>query len=77
MAKFKPTWYPVDSSNISDVCYDPKSKTLYIKFLSGKAYSYAGVSQSTFDQLNAAPSIGAFFSKEIKPNYKYKEYIGS
>lgn len=65
-----PTWYPVISSNIEAVGYNADKKILYVKFLSGKSYTYQKVSKDLYNNLLEAESVGSFFAKEIKPNYK-------
>lgn len=60
---------PVTSSSISAIGYDPESRTLHVEFQSGRAYHYKGVSPEEHDALMNAKSIGAHFSKFIRPVY--------
>jgi hypothetical protein len=61
------------STVIRDFSYDPETSELWITFVSGRRYVYAGVPQDTFDAFKAAPSRGAFFNHEIRDNYLYCE----
>lgn len=60
---------PVDSSAIASVGYDPESRKLHVEFHSGKVHEYTDVEPETHASLLAAPSIGAHFSKHIRPHY--------
>jgi hypothetical protein len=51
----------VTSSAITEVVHDPATATLAIRFASGEAYAYRGVSAEVYAGLLAAPSNGAFF----------------
>ena len=61
---------PVASSDLASVGYE--NRTLYIAFNSGGVYAYAGVSESVYRQLLAAPSKGKFFHAYIKGVYPYQ-----
>ena len=61
----------VESSNIDGVGYDKDNLTLVVKFKSGKAYSYIGVSPTIYKRLITAKSIGSEFVKTIKGNLGY------
>lgn len=61
---------PVKSSNVDGYHYDAASKTLHIKFKTGKTYQYAGVAQSDVDELLKAPSFGSHMAKHIIPKFK-------
>lgn len=56
------------SSNIAEIGYLEKSKTLQIKFHSGGIYSYNPVSKVVFNELMEAPSKGSYFNKNIQNN---------
>lgn len=62
----------VESSNIASVGYEDKDKTLYVRFKSGKIYSYDQVERALFEKLLKADSKGKFFNKEIKWEYPYQ-----
>jgi hypothetical protein len=64
---------PVSSSQIKEIGYDEPSKTLYVRFKSkNKVYSYAPVSEGTYNELMASKSIGKFFYAEIRLKVKAK-----
>lgn len=55
----------VDSSMISAVGYDPKTRTMEVLFNSGKTYGYTDVSPEEFDGLMAADSKGSYMRAYI------------
>jgi KTSC domain len=60
----------VDSSNLAKAGYDAETKTLRIEFRgSGQVWDYEDVSEKTFENLLAAPSIGKFFNQSVKDTY--------
>ncbi len=58
---------PVASSNVRSAGHD--GDTLEIEFTSGGIYRYAGVSRADYEALLAAPSIGSYVAKHIKPHF--------
>lgn len=67
----EPRMEPVDSSNIEAIGYDPGSRSLYIRFLSGTSYVYSEVDEWVHQELMQADSKGSYFNRQIKPNYTY------
>ncbi len=65
---------PVTSSNIDAVGYDEDSSTLHVRFHSGHTYSYSNVDPEEHRALIEAPSIGAHFSKHIRPHYTGRKH---
>ena len=61
---------PVESSAISSVGYDPRSKTLEVEFQSGSVYDYHGVPREVYESFLAASSKGRFFSRRIRNLYE-------
>lgn len=61
---------PVNSSSISHIGYDPKSKQLTVRFHNGSDYTYSGVSAEEHQALLNANSIGKHFSANIRTKYK-------
>ena len=61
----------VSSSNIEALGYEEETQTLRVWFLTGSAYDYANVSNIEFDALLCAPSIGAYYNRNIKNSYSY------
>lgn len=60
--------FEVDSSCISHVGYDPEFQTLYLTYKpSGMSYVYFDFSESDFDSLMNAPSLGQHVNRVIKP----------
>jgi hypothetical protein len=47
------TMYPVVSTNVLAIGYDPQIRTLRVRFRSGGAYDYYGVSPELFEQMLA------------------------
>lgn len=66
-------WTEVESSQISEVGYDPETETLGIRFKpQGKypasEYHYANVGLLLYAELLSAKSVGKFFGEHIKKN---------
>lgn len=64
---------PVQSSAVSAVGYDPATNELEIEYAHGDVYRYSLVPPSVHRALLAAPSIGSFVNREIKPHYPGRE----
>lgn len=60
------------SSNLDWIDYDPSTKTLKVKFLSGAEYHYENVTQPAYDAFRDAKSHGSHLAKYIKNAYKHK-----
>ncbi len=60
---------PVTSSSINAIGYDPETQALHVEFSSGQRYEYPGITPETHQTLLNAPSVGAHFSKHIRPNH--------
>lgn len=56
----------VESSMIKSLGYDAETKTLAVEFQNGDVWHYTNVSQSEYDSLKSAQSIGAYFGKNFK-----------
>lgn len=66
--------YPVDSTSIEAIGYDPGSRELHVRFLqSGRTYAYFDVDETVYEEFRQAPSIGQFFNANIKGVYDYGE----
>jgi hypothetical protein len=65
-------WYPVSSSNISEVGYDSQTETVLIRFLNNTVYAYKGVNESVFEELKTVPSIGSYLNRNFKNVYPYE-----
>jgi hypothetical protein len=60
------------SSSIMGGTYDDQTGDLTIEFVSGRAYTYHSVPDSTVRALEGAPSAGRFW-KTIQDRYSYEE----
>ena len=63
--------YRPASSNIEQVDFDDATDTLTITFTGGDEYDYMNVPVSLYRQMQAAPSAGQFFHRQIKGRYQY------
>lgn len=68
-----PEMHAVSSSNIAAVGYDADSQSVYVEFLNGSTYKYNGVSESEFDNLRTASSVGSYFNRNYKNVYPYEK----
>jgi hypothetical protein len=64
-------WIPIDSSAIRAIAYKPKKRRLYVRFVSGTDYVYAGVKPKVVVKFLFADSKGCFFHKHILDRYPY------
>jgi len=62
----------VNSSAIISMSYKFEEKTLLVKFIGGRKYVFNNVSTEIFFGLKHSESIGKFFNKMIKGNYKFE-----
>ena len=58
------------SSNIAEVGYDLDAMTLEVKFVKGGIYRYWPITQSGYENLMNAESMGSYFAKHIRSNPK-------
>lgn len=58
-----------DSSQISNVSYDPSSKTMQIRFKNNTMYMYTNVAPSIFGALISADSVGSYFARYVRHKY--------
>lgn len=65
-------WYPVSSSNVSQVGYNQTTAQLGVRFLNGGEYVYEGVPYDTFEALRVATSVGKYLNVAVKPRYPYE-----
>lgn len=67
---------PVKSSVIAGVGFEKvgeKTGNMTIEFMSGKKYNFENIPCDLHEQMMAAPSIGSFFSRNIKGRVFQKE----
>ncbi|MFD9126658.1 KTSC domain-containing protein [Kitasatospora sp. NPDC059571] len=63
---------PVDSTCLRSVGHDAGRRVLEVEFVGGTVYHYFGVPGAVVARLLAAPSLGRYFNREIKPRYRYR-----
>jgi hypothetical protein len=62
-----------ESSSIAGFDYDRSARTLDIEFKDSQTtYRYFDVPADVFDDMQAAPSKGRFFSESIRGLYRYE-----
>ncbi len=54
------------SSNVAGATYDPATHNLTVKFNSGGAYRYQGVTPKTWSEFQSAPSKGGFVASRLR-----------
>jgi hypothetical protein len=59
------------STVIRRIDYDPPSRTLFVRFVSGALYAYRDVPSAVYEAFRTAGSKGAFFSSHIRDRYRY------
>lgn len=62
----------VDSEAMTDIDYDPDTRTLRIRFADGDWYSYSGVPAAVHRAFLDADSHGRFFQTHIRDQYRYR-----
>ena len=67
---------PVSSSNIAEIGFDDDKQILAVVFKSGAIYHYAGVSADLALDFLHAPSIGRFYSTQIKGKFTGQKMTG-
>ena len=61
------------STVVQSMHYDPDTRTLRIRYVSGLVYDYKGVPPDVFDAMKAAGSKGRFLNRFIKGNYAFEK----
>ena len=59
------------STVIRRIDYDPPSRTLFVRFVSGALYAYEDVPPKVHAAFRTAGSKGAFFSAHVRDRYRY------
>jgi len=62
----------VESSNISSIGYDPRSRVLEVEFHGGSVYHYLDVPSPVYDELMGAESHGKYLCSDVKGVYLYE-----
>ncbi|MEA3191574.1 MAG: hypothetical protein QOD77_2156 [Thermoplasmata archaeon] len=60
----------LDSESLRWVDYDVPSQTLKVEFRHGGEYHYLGVPRAVYRKLMGAESRGAFFTRNVRNNYR-------
>ncbi len=60
----------VKSSNIKTIGYNQEHKLVRVEFNNGGIYDYKEVPQEIFEEFKKSESVGSYFSKNIRNNYK-------
>lgn len=63
----------VDSRAVRSVGYDEERHELEVEFAAGGVYRYSLVPRRRYEELLAAPSIGAYVATQIKPHHPVTE----
>lgn len=66
------TRHRVSSSSIRSIGCDPDNKILGIELRNGGIYQYFQVPAAEHESLLSAASIGRYYTKIIKPAYKFR-----
>jgi hypothetical protein len=72
----KITRWPIESSAVRTMGYDPDSSTLEVEFSSGDVYRYYRVDPADVESLILADSKGTFINQVIKPKYPCRQITG-
>ena len=63
----------VVSSVLTEVKYDPHSRALEIRFVTGRTFRYSDIPPELYERLVSAYSKGTFFNAHIRNAYAYRE----
>lgn len=63
----------VDSSMFTELGYDNTHKSLVVRFTSGALYQYFEVPEYLWNDMQAADSMGSYFSKNIREEYRFEK----
>ena len=66
----------VVSKAFSDISYDERERILTVVFMDSSVFMYYDVPESKYEDFQAAKSMGAYFNKEIRPNYRAVQFRG-
>lgn len=64
--------WPVSSSVIKTVGYDPARRLLDVEFHNEHVYRYEGVENGVYAEFMAAESKGRFFNENIQYGYEFE-----
>ena len=75
MAYENVVFYPVESSNISQIGYDELEFVLYVTFHNGSTYFYTDMPMNIWEGFLDAPSKGSYFWQNIRSIYPTERMI--
>lgn len=62
-------WRPLQSTSLTGYRYDPETRSLDIRFASGRTYTLEGVPAGVAEGLESAPSAGTYFNTHLRGQY--------
>lgn len=62
-----PTMYSVQSSMLQSIGFNTNEQAIYVRFNNGKTYRYLEATQSDFEALRDAESVGKHLNAIVKP----------
>ena len=65
--------HAVNSSVLQTIGYDARDHVLEVEFHTGRVYQYLGVPPTVCDDLLNAGSLGEFFNRHIRDEYRFVE----
>jgi len=63
------------STPIADIDYDAGREKLIVTFVTGRIYEYYDVPPDAADAFEHASSKGAFFNRQIRDRYRFREIV--
>ncbi len=66
---------PVRSTMAKTISYNESQKSLQVEFKNGSVYEYEDVDEETWEDFQETDSIGEFYNREIKGNYKSRRLV--
>jgi hypothetical protein len=64
---------PVNSSVIRALGYDDRNRVLEVEFHTNRIYRYFDVPPTVYSDLLGAPSLGEFYNRQIRNEYRFEE----
>lgn len=68
-----PKMEKAQSSNVDRIGYDSVNKTAYVLFLNKSMYMYFGVSETEFQNMKNAESVGSYFCRNFRNKYESRK----
>jgi len=67
--------FPVASTNIQAVGFDPPTETLEVVFTTGGRFRYYDVPAEKYAELFESPSVGRYFHQAIRPHHRCEKIV--